>query len=103
MIAAFDRDQGGDRYTAKVREAVTRAKDGRAELESGQDWNEQQRQAERQRGRGCMNMGRCPVPCGQETTLFKRISTVAPSAAAVIFNDFRVMFDPRRSMRCTDW
>ena len=57
VIAAFDADQGGERYTAKVREAVSRARDGRAELEKGQDWNErlrqeQQRQGERQRGRG---------------------------------------------------
>jgi hypothetical protein len=57
VIAAFDADQGGDRYTAKVREAVSRATDGRAGLEKGQDWNdrlrqEQQRQGERHRGRG---------------------------------------------------
>ena len=57
VIAAFAADQGGERYTAKVRAAVSRARDGRAELEKGQDWNErlrqeQQRQGERQRGRG---------------------------------------------------
>jgi DNA primase len=56
VVAAFDRDQGGDRYTKAIREALPRATDGRADLEAGQDWNDklrqdQQAQAERQRTR----------------------------------------------------
>lgn len=61
MIAAFDKDQGGDRYTAKLREALPRATDDRADLDAGQDWNDllrqdqqadQQRQRTRDRGHG---------------------------------------------------
>ena len=55
MIAAFDRDQGGDRYTAKLRGGgLPRVTDGRADLDGGQDWNDrlrQDQQAQQQRPR----------------------------------------------------
>lgn len=40
VIAAFDRDSAGDRYTEKLREALPEARDGRESLEVGQDWND---------------------------------------------------------------
>ncbi len=49
VVAAFDADRGGDRYTDKIREAMPGAKDGREGLSQGQDWNDKLRQVQEAR------------------------------------------------------